>query len=285
MNCSKVKDLLQSHVEESLPEAKRRGVDSHLQDCSQCRRERAQIVALQELIARQSEFDPPPSLKERFNEALLSEIAENDVRESDQRQGGIGSLLAFISFQGFLPYRMAAVALALVGGIAIGYKLQSPGDDAATRAITQLQEDMEAIKAVYLANALSLPRPSQRLQALVAYQPSSFSPAATAAYLQVLREDDNVNIRLAALHILSEYSEREDVRNAFIEILEKEREPIIQVSIIQIFEHSIDDRIFLVLREMILSDETNDYIKGYAMNAIQKIEIEGYAKSKISETL
>jgi len=36
---------------------------------------------------------------------------------------------------------------------------------------------------------------------------------------------------------------------------------------------------------MILSDETNDYIKGYAMNAIQKFEIEGYAKPKISETL
>ncbi len=286
MNCEKTKSLLQGYVENDLPHAKRSDVDQHLQSCTGCRQELEQIVELQELIEREPEYEPPESLKEQFNEALLSEIAQQEAQERNRSATSLASLWEVISPKKSLAFRFAAGALILACGIVIGYKFRAPDSEPTTsEVLAQLQQDMDEMKAIYLANALSLPRPSQRLQALVSYEPSSFSPEATAAYLQALRQDSNVNIRLAALQILSEYSNRQEIRDELLVILKEEKEPLIQVSIIRLFEHSIDDRILPTLQNLILSDETNDYVKGYAMKAIQKIEIEGYAKSITRETL
>ena len=285
MNCKKTRSLLQSYVEKDLPNGKRTDIDRHLHDCIQCRQELEQIVELQGLIERQAEYEPPASLREQFNEALFDEIAQHDARERDRPATSFASLLEAVSVKS-LTFRFATAALVLACGIMVGYNLRAPDSEPATsEVLAQLQQDMDEMKAIYLANALSLPRPSQRLQALVAYEPTSFSPEATAAYLQALRRDSNVNIRLTALRILSEYSSRQDIRDELLDILKKEKEPLIQVSIIRVFEHSIDSRTRPILQDLILSDETNDHVKGYAMNVLQKIEIEGNVKSKTSKTL
>ncbi len=289
MNCEKTKKLLLDYLQNELSDKEKQELEQRLEQCETCEALLEEFRELFQAIENQTDMDPPPSLKENFNRMLVSEMESQVASRQTSLSDRFSSLLDRFSIK---PLAQSPVAILLmVLCFTLGYYFNSRQDETSLAArsleeIERLQVEMKTLKDAYLINSLSLPRPGQRLQAIVEYgSGDSMSAEAADALLQFLYNDSNVNVRFTALQTLSEQWAGQEVRDRLLNALANENEPLMQVSIIRIFEEARDTRIIPQLESIILSEETTDYVKGYALNAKSKLERRKNAQLKRTKTL
>ena len=276
MNCEKTKKLLLDYLQNELPDNEKQELAEHLERCETCEALLEEFRELDQAIENRTDMDPPPSLKENFNRMLVSEmerqVASRQVSLSDR----FSSLLDWFSIKPLVQSPVTILLMVLC--FTLGYYFNNRQDETNLAArsleeIERLQVEMKTLKDAYLINSLSLPRPGQRLQAIVEYgSGDSMSAAATDALLRFFEDDNNVNVRLTALQKLDKYLAGQEIRSRLLDSISNEKEPLMQVSIIRIFLEAGDARIVPKLESIIFSEETTDYVKGYALDAKSKLE-------------
>lgn len=183
-----------------------------------------EIEGLDSLQTQISDLEAPPvprAMDDRFYEML------NREKRKQERSAWKG----FFSFSAVdLVPKLTMASAMLVIGLAAGYFL-SPRHD----QIETLSEQVSDLQEMMMLSLLEKGSATERLKAVTLTQEmAEASRKVTSALIRTLNEDENVNVRLAALEALKPYAADSGVRAALIQSIARQESPMVQISLAEL---------------------------------------------------
>ncbi|MGC3946222.1 MAG: HEAT repeat domain-containing protein [Chryseolinea sp.] len=223
MEREKLETLLIDYIDGKLsPEERRMVEQEHLQRNEDTYKLYEQLKEVMQAMNRSSQLEPSMNLRSNFDRVLQNELAVNT------RGKAVWFTPAF--------YRAAAaVALLAVAG-AVGFLINEQRQHAARLAEAQaeiLRTKKEMMDLLGNQNSAS-----QRLRgATVAYNDITEAHAdadIVKVLIRTMNEDENSNVRLAAIEALAKFNEQPHVRQALISALPSQKDPVVQIALIRL---------------------------------------------------
>jgi HEAT repeat protein len=184
----------------------------------------SEMQALEDQLLNAESPVPPLSMDDKFYEMLVKE--KRAARGFDWSK--------FFSLPEFLP-RVSLAAVTLILGLVGGYFLRTPEQQQSGSQIKALTEQVTEMKEMMMLTLLEKESASDRLKAVsLSSEMGQASDKVTAALLQTLNSDENVNVRLAALDALRPYTKNSDVRQEIIRSIAKQQSPLVQVALAEL---------------------------------------------------
>jgi len=138
----------------------------------------------------------------------------------------------FFTWPEFAP-RLAFASITLMLGLVVGFLLRSPVQK--DEQIQLLGQEVSDLKELMMLSLLEKESVTDRLKAVnLTHEMDQASQKVTRALLQTLNNDDNVNVRLAALDALKAYSNESKVREELIHSISKQDSPLVQISLAEL---------------------------------------------------
>ena len=202
------------------------------------------------------EFASPSSqLDDRFYHMLAKEQAS---RTSFSWKG-------FFSWPELAP-KLALASLMLVIGVGIGY-IMRPAAVTNSSEMAELGKQMSEMKEMMMLTLLEKESASERLRAVSLTQDmDKASEKVTGALIQTLNNDENVNVRLAALDALRPYLGNSGVREQLIRSIAQQESPLVQVALAELMAAAQVKSSVKELEKILKNDKTPSDVK----NRIQK---------------
>jgi uncharacterized membrane protein YqjE len=204
---------------------------------------------------------PGRSLRVSFNDALQAEIER--ARKDSKPEGR----QVFFS-QGIFRAAAALVFLMVAGAIAWWMiRTQQQQDELAS-----LRKEMDATRKVMMAMLDNQQSASTRMKgATVAYNMESTDDGIVNALVKTMNEDQNTNVRLAALEALEKFNHLPRVRTALIAALATQKDPVVQISLIQLMVRMKEKGVIKELENITNDVQTIKAVKDEAYGGIVKL--------------
>jgi len=216
MNCEQARtqfvDYWRGVLEDPLGEFR-----VHLESCERCRAEAEDLKTLWSDMGALPEQDPSLGLRVRFYDSL-----REWRRNEDQRRQGFWWLRH--------PAFQAACAMAiLMIGIGTGYLAR--GRD--TAEVSQLRGEVSNMRQLVALSLMQQQSASDRLRGVnYAYRVEQSDPQVLGALLTTVNHDSSVNVRLAAVDALRNFTDNPVGRNGLVQALSKQDSPMVQIAIL-----------------------------------------------------
>jgi hypothetical protein len=205
---------------------------------------------------KSEKIEPRTNMKASFERAIQEELAKN-------KQGRV------IFFQPVF-YRAAAAILLVISGIAIGNWISK--NQAREEHIAQLEKEVAATKQMMLMMIDNQQSASQRIQgANVALKITKADDEVVNALVRSMNDDPNTNVRLAALEALARFREQPHVRKALIQSLAVQKDPVVQIALIQLLVQMKEKDAVKGLENIIEDTETMNAVKDEAYSGLLKL--------------
>jgi hypothetical protein len=167
---------------------------------------------------------PSEELDSRFYEMLADE----------KRKGKAFSWKHFFSWPEFAP-KLALASATLVVGLVAGYLLSSPRNIPQNNQIENLSKQVSELQEMMMLSLLEKESATDRLRAVnLTQEMSEAGLKVTNALIRTLNEDENVNVRLAALDALTPYVNSSQVREALVRSIANQESPLMQVALAEL---------------------------------------------------
>ena len=256
MDNERLEALLIDYIDGKLTGEERGAVEQELMRNEQAYKLYEQLKELMRAIDHASPIDPPIGMKQRFEESLREEITSTRKQKT------------FLLHP--TTYRIAAaVALLLLGG-GIGFWISTQNQQQAE--IASIKKEMEATKSMMMALMENNQSASQRLQGVnVALSIQSVDEDVIRALANTLRDDPNTNVRLAALEALSKFHEEAAVRKVLIEALGQQKDPVVQIALIQLMVKMKERSIVDDLQHIVDDEQTMKAVKDEAYSGLLQL--------------
>jgi HEAT repeats len=201
-------------------------------------------------------LEPSGKLKAEFEKALQDEIA------SEKKSKTI--------FFSPLFYRAAAAVLLVMAGIAIGNWINNTQQQA--KELADLKQQVDENRRVMMAMLADQQSASQRMTGLsVAYEMDKPDDEIVGVLLKTMNEDPNSNVRLAAMDALGKFSNETRVRNGLIQSLTSQKDPVVQIALIQLLVKMKEKGVVKQLEQMTKDASTMKAVKDEAYSGILKL--------------
>ena len=165
--------------------------------------------------------DPSPSL--RLDDQFRSFLAEEKRK---QIKGSFS--FATPDWNVLLP-RLAFASIVLIAGFVGGYFFNKPLQNTEVHELTQQVSDLREMMVFSLLEKESA---TDRLKAVgLTSEMDQVSVKVTAALFKTMNQDDNANVRLAALEALKPYAKQSSVREELVKSIAKQDSPLVQVAL------------------------------------------------------
>ena len=215
-----------------------------------------QLKEVMQAMDHAERLEPSPNLKLRFDETLRTEI-------ESFRPGKV------VFFQSSFYRVAAAIALLIVGG-GIGFWISKHNDQ--REKLQALAKEMEATKLMMMTLIGNQESASQRIQGVnVAMTIGSADDDVVKALIKRMNEDPNTNVRLAALDALSKFYKEPIVRKALIEGLSSQKDPVVQIALIQLMVKIKEKGIVTDLEKIVEDKETMEAVKDEAYTGLLEL--------------
>ncbi|MEN0045883.1 MAG: HEAT repeat domain-containing protein [Bacteroidota bacterium] len=231
-------------------------VEQCLQEDIALQAQLAEMQQLQNLMENALNLSTSQQLDDRFYQMLNAEANKNaqtakviPMRRRFMREWQIAA--------GFL------LLFSLLTGVLLLNKQQHQ------REMAMMEKALEQNQQM-IFNLLEGESPSARIKA-VNFSTQSPQTANTATFevlAKVLNSDDNLNVRLAALDALTQFADSTEVRKILVEALEKQREPITQIALIQALVQLEEKGVVPHLQELINHPMLEKPVKDEAYNGL-----------------
>jgi len=249
MHCEQVKDSFPDYLAKSLNQSRSAAIESHLLICASCRRELTSLESAWSRLGVLEDAQPSPQVRTRFY-AMLEE--HQATARSRPR-----SRVTFADWlEGWMPSRpiwqFALGLLLLAVGVGLGrWSLERTKPDG---EVARLRDEVGGLRELLTLSLLQQQSASERLRGVSwSSQVQRPEEAVVSALLQTLNSDPNVNVRLAALDALQGFSSIREVRQGLLQSLEKQKSPLVQITLIDWLVETKDRRAVEVLTR--ISDE------------------------------
>lgn len=251
MKCNEIEINLPEFIDSKLDKSVATKVEEHIQSCESCRKTYDEFHSFLKFSDSFPEIEPPADMKDEFLLMLENEETKPPVRR-------------------LIPdwIKVAAAILIAFGTFAAGYfSGNGKGEN------KMLMAEMESLKQQVLLAGLQDYSGPQKIEAV--YNVAEVDNANTdliEALVYTLNSDKNVNVRLAALSVLSDMiSTNEGVKSELINSLLIQDNPLMQISLIQALTQAgvkeAKENIELISGK----DETDPNVKDFAENMVKTI--------------
>jgi hypothetical protein len=166
----------------------------------------------------------------------------------------------FFSWPELAP-KLAFASVTLLLGIAIGY-LVKPSAPSGNQQIELLSTQVSEMKEMMMLSMLEKESATDRLKAVsLTSEMNEASIKVTNALLQTLNNDENINVRLAALEALKPYVRDINVRKELIKSIARQESPLVQVSLAEVMAEFQVKSSVKELQKIMQSDKTPADVK------------------------
>ena len=165
--------------------------------------------------------NPSADLDVRFHQMLTQE----------KRHKRYFSWRGLFSWPELAP-KLAIASVTLVIGVGFGYLLRPSSPATDTEQMKLLSEQVTDLKEMMMLSLLEKESATERLRAVnLSQEMDKASDKVTSALLETLNNDENVNVRLAALEALIPYAKNGNVRQELVRSIGKQESPLVQIAL------------------------------------------------------
>ena len=250
MEKQQVFELIPDYLDGALDGTQKAEFEKHIQQYPECKKELEQMKAFLNIFDEEVPV-PTDRLKAKFDSVLEEEkINQGKVVQIHQRKSSnwTGSVL-----------KIAASIALLVAAFQLGslFQQRKVNED-----IAQLQDETNQMKQTAMLSLMENQSASKRIQG-VNYIEEFEQPDETIiqALANRLLYDENDNVRMTAFEALVKFTSSERVKTTFIEALEQEKNPSIQVAIIQALVQIQEKKAAEPMKKLLEKEDTQPFIK------------------------
>jgi hypothetical protein len=157
----------------------------------------------------------------------------------------------------------------LVIGIGVGY-IVKPSTPAQPNDMQALTQEVVNLKEMMMLSLLEKESATERLKAVNLTQDmDDASVKVTNALVRTLNEDENVNVRLAALEALKPYVKNSEVRQALIQSIEKQGSALVQIALAELMVMIQERSSVKEFEKIIDSERTPEDVKSKIKESIK----------------
>jgi len=225
-----VAEDLAAYLSGDLDDTERRSVSDHLSRCAECAREYQALSSFWERLGRIPHEEPGAGLEQGFRRMLgaFEEGMRARSSASAPRHGAEGRLRP-----GRPAFQLLAAAAMVILGLIAGYRLNGRSGDG--EELARLRQEVHGLTNLLTVSLLNQESASERLRGVsLGAQSDAPDPDINAALAYTLTHDRNVNVRLAALDVLSRSLGDPAVRRDIIRALPVQRSPLVQVALVDV---------------------------------------------------
>lgn len=232
MTCDEVKTLLADY----WSEAQELAFETHTASCETCRAEAERLGRLWKSLAllpgSSTEFEPGEGVRTRFYDRLG---AYRQGLESAPRRGLREKILALWPRQ---PAWQMAISFALLAiGIGVGLEIRPAHtvEPQGEPELAQLRGEVSSMRQMVALSLLQQQSAGERLRGVTyAYQAPASDTEVLSALLTTMNQDQNVNVRLAAVDALHRFGASPVTRAAVLQSIRKQDNPLVQIALIDL---------------------------------------------------
>jgi len=216
-----------------------------------------QLREVIQAIDKASVLEPSGKIKTEFEEALAKEIATQSKPTKT-------------IFFSPVVYRIAAGFVLVMVGLGIGFWINK--NQERDQELADLKKQVEDNRRIMLAMLDNQQSASQRMVGVsVAYELDKADDEIVKVLVKTMNEDTNTNVRLAAMEALSKFGHETQVRIALIQSLTEQKDPVVQIALIQLLVKMKEKGVVKQLEEMTKDPSTMKAVKDEAYTGILKL--------------
>ena len=210
------------------------------------------------------------SSEERIDSRFHDFLKEEKVRYPIKKAPFIDWLTSLFngnSLQSKLVYGFGILAI----GIFIGKGFNSQSDIPTTNIDYAIAET-EKVRSQLVLELIEQPSANKRLQAVnEAGKLNNATEQVIRALFITLNNDDNINVRIAAIESLMKYSKKPLVREGLIKSIANQDSPLVQISLADVMVSLQDKNSINPLKELIEQPDLDTSVKKKINESIQEI--------------
>jgi hypothetical protein len=230
---------------------------AHLDSCERCQAEAHQLRDLWGTLGALPEEDPSLDMRARFYDSL---------RTWRQREGERRKSLWWVRHPIF---QAASAAAILVIGIATGYFVR--GRD--TSEVSQLRGEVYNMRQLVALSLLQQQNASDRLRGVnYAYRVEQSDPQVLSALLTTLDHDSNVNVRLAAVDAVRNFTDSPIGRKGLVQALAKQDSPLVQIAILDQIVELHEKSAASAIQFLLSGQDVNPDVRQRAQWALKQLQ-------------
>lgn len=244
------------YLDGQLSETEKAEVERELVSNDEFRKLHNQLSEVMQVMRNVPVLEPSGKLKVAFERALQSEIAAQTKTKT--------------VFFSPVVYRIAAGFVLLMAGLGIGYWINK--DQLQERELAELKEQVETNRRLMMAMLDNQQSASQRMVGVsVANELEQADDEIVKVLVKTMNEDANSNVRLAALEALGKFSNETQVRESLIQSLSIQKDPVVQIALIQLLVTMKEKGVVKQLEQMTKDARTMKAVKDEAYSGILKL--------------
>ncbi len=258
MDKEKLESLIIDYIDGKLNEEEKAGIERELSANEDAYKLYEQTREVIRAIDKSAQLEPSVKLKKGFDELLKAEMAQ---------QKPVTAKTIFFSP---MIFRAAAAIALVLSGVAIGFWINK--NQQREVELAKMKEQMEQIRSLMLTQLENKESASQRMiavsQVMEIEKPDN---GIVQALVKAMNEDPNTNVRLAALDALSKFHQEPQVRKELIKALSKQKDPLVQMALIQLMVQMKEKGIVNDLKKIVDDNKTMKAVKDEAYSGLMKL--------------
>ena len=271
MTCDRVREQLPLCLAGRLDPATRQKLVDHLETCSACRADMAELGAVWRGMESMQEPEPSPGMRARFMETLRA--YQEGYQEGQRRPAYEPPRARF--WAGLWPshplWQAAFAAVMVLAGLGGGRYLMTPKAPSDAPELAQLKGQVENLRQLVALSLLQEQSASARLRGVTySYQISQPDQQVRQALLHAVNHDSNVNVRLSAVDALAKFTSDPEVRRALADSLPVQSSPLVQVALIDLLGQLQDPQATAALRRIAQDKAADPEVRQRAASTLEK---------------
>lgn len=241
-------DMLVDYLAGELPADDRAQVSQALAEDPALAGELEELASLVETIAMASEPAPSSAADDRFELMLAAAVKDNGTSVINEGQGGASPMAPAATVRR-LPFyqrplmKIAGVAAAILL-IFVAGRISAPG-------VADLNEELASTRALML-DLMENELTSERIRATtVTFELKTADPETTQRLGYMLRNDENTNVRLAALEALRRFPNDLIVREELLTAMSETPPDVVRFELIETLVRANEKRVLPYLEDII----------------------------------
>lgn len=256
MNCEESRKNFVDYWRGTLDEMSNARFQAHLAACEGCRREAEQLQDVWATLGTLPELDPSAHMRLRFYDS---------VRQWKQQEMERQSRFWWSRHPAFqIGFAMAI----LVIGIAVGNVMGRQSGE-----VAQLRGEIYNMRQLVTLSLLQQQSAGDRLQGVNwSYRVEQPDTAVLSALLTTVNHDPNVNVRLAAVDALRNFSDSPVARKGLTQALGKQTSPLVQIAILDQIVELRERSAAAPVKLLLSAPDLNPEVKQRAEWALRQIQ-------------
>lgn len=260
MNCEQARERMAERWVSGIGEDVRMALEGHLAGCAECRREAASLDVLWQGLGEMPVEEPGRNVRRGFEQMMEA------YRMGVEAGGGRAKRPAWPVWQ----WAVAAAALVVVGA-GTGHWMSARNEE--QQQVRQLHAEMREMRQMVTLSLLQQQSASERLRGVsFGARTEGADQEVLGALLTALNTDSSVNVRLAAVEALRQFSGQARVRQGLRAALLAQESPLVQAALVDWAVEANDRGAVKVLRQMERDTRLDPSVRESVTSAVKRLE-------------